>query len=127
MAGSSSPDDAATWNGVAAQYDSCVLDNLARDLNFVLQARLTEICDGLRARASSGAGEPAINSTARAVDAVDFGCGAGKWLAELAARCDTVLSLSLSLSLSLTLSLSLSLSVPHLLPNVCGNNPERWT
>ena len=111
MAGSSSPDDAATWNVVAAQYDSCVLDNLARDLNFVLQARLTEICDGLRARASSGAGEPAINSTARAVDAVDFGCGAGKWLTELAARCDTVLSLSFSLSLTLSLSLSLSLCV----------------
>ncbi len=89
MAERSSPDDAGTWDAVADQYDSCVLDNVARDLNGVLTARLTEICDGLRAAVSDG----------DVVGAVDFGCGAGKWLPELAARCDTVLGIDFSIGL----------------------------
>ncbi len=92
MAVQSSPDDAGTWDAVSGQYDSCVLDNFSRDLNGVLTARLIEVCDGLRAAAITGSGGGVVG-------AVDFGCGTGKWLPELAARCDQVLGIDFSIEL----------------------------
>ena len=110
-------DDTKVWDAVAAQYDSYVLDNFASDLNGVLTARLTEACDGVRAlRAAAAAaaaaadGEPAKSEgstpgTAAAAGAggglmaVDFGCGAGKWLPALAARCERVLGIDFSIEL----------------------------
>eukprot|EP01046_Picozoa_sp_COSAG06_P015511 COSAG06_NODE_997_length_11148_cov_5.400489_5_plen_140_part_00 len=115
-------DDTKVWDAVAAQYDSYVLDNFASDSNGVLTARLTEACDGVRAlRAAAAAavaaaaaaaadGEPAKSEgstpgTAAAAGAggglmaVDFGCGAGKWLPALAARCERVLGVDFSIEL----------------------------
>ena len=92
MAVQSSPDDADTWDAVSNMYDSCVLDNFSRDLNGVLTARLTEVCDRLRAAADTGSDEGVVG-------AVDFGCGTGKWLPELAVRCDQVLGIDFSIEL----------------------------
>ena len=92
MAVQGSPDDAGTWDAVSGMYDSCVLDNFSRDLNGVLTARLTEVCDGLRAAADTGSDEGVVG-------AVDFGCGTGKWLPELAVRCDQVLGIDFSIEL----------------------------
>ena len=77
--------DRRVWDGVADRYDDAVLDNLAVDLGCVLLARLTEACD--RAHGRAGVGD---------VTAVDFGCGTGKWLPALAARCDRVIGIDYS-------------------------------
>ena len=80
--------DAGLWNAVAAQYDSCVLDNFTIDLNGILTTRLSEVCDSMKA----------VDGT-KGLSAVDFGCGAGKWLPALADRCETVLGIDFSVEL----------------------------
>ena len=84
------------WDSVASNYD-VVLDNLQGDLYGVLTARLTEVCDGVRRDRAESEGQG--GTAAAAVVAVDFGCGAGKWLGALAARCDHVVGIDISADL----------------------------
>jgi SAM-dependent methyltransferase len=64
---------------------------LPADLYCVLPARLEEACAAARRAATAGGGP------AEPLQAADFGCGSGRWLGALAARCDRVLGLGAEL------------------------------
>ena len=107
------------WDSVASSYDASVLDNLQGDLFGVLTARLTEVCDGVRAaRREEGQQQGTAEGE---VVAVDFGCGAGKWLGALASRCDLVVGIDISAELLQLASAACSTAV--LLQRDLG---ERW-